>query len=292
LIDMPRDISPQRQLGQNFVLDERILEREIDYADIAAEDTVLEIGAGFGNLTERLAVRAGNVIAVEFDRQFKNRLESLASIHGNISLIWGDARSVLLPPFNKVVANLPYRVALPIVFRLLDYPFGTAALLIQETMAQRICAGPGEAGYGRLSVTVQRLAHADLLDTVPRTAFSPAPDVDSAIVRLRPVAAPFSVAPAEAFRRLLDHLFLYRDDKLIFALQRLASAHAVALLLPKELRNRQVCQMTPAELGEVSRFLDSRKVDLPATSKAAKRKAGKPGLRPNAARRPVARRAR
>jgi 16S rRNA (adenine1518-N6/adenine1519-N6)-dimethyltransferase len=147
-------------------------------------------------------------------------------------------------------------------------------------MARHICAGPGEAGYGRISVTVQRLARTQLLDTVPRSAFSPAPSVDSAMVRLSPVTGPFGVASAEAFKRLLDHAFLYREDRLSAALKWLAGAAAVAPLLPGKLRGKRVSQLTPEEFGEVSRFLDAHKVRLPAVSDVTKRTAQKPRKRP------------
>lgn len=258
----------------------RILEREIDYARVGAGDTVLEVGAGIGNLTERLATRAGQVVAIECDQQFRPRLDSLAETHGNITPLWGDALAVPLPPFSKVVSNLPYRVALPIVLRLLDHPFASGVVMLQENMARHICAGPGEAGYGRISVTVQRLARTQLLDTVPRSAFSPAPSVDSAMVRLSPVTGPFGVASAEAFKRLLDHAFLYREDRLSAVLKRLAGAAAVAPLLPGKLRSKRVSQLTPEEFGEVSRFLDAHKVRLPAVSDVTKRTAQKARKRP------------
>jgi 16S rRNA (adenine1518-N6/adenine1519-N6)-dimethyltransferase len=280
MTDLLRDIRPQPRLGQSFLMDGHILECEIDYARVGADDTVLEVGAGIGNLTERLATRAGHVIAVECDRQFRRRLDSLVQIHGNITPLWGDALAVPIPPFSKVVSNLPYRVALPIIFRLLDYPFADGVVMLQENMARHICAGPGEAGYGRISVTVQRLARTQLLDTVPRSAFSPAPSVDSAMVRLWPVTGPFGVASSEAFKRLLDHAFLYREDRLSAALGRLAGAAAVLALLPGSLRSKRVSQLRPEEFGEVSRFLDAHKVRLPAVSDAAKRTAQKPRKRP------------
>lgn len=271
----------QRDLGQNFLTDERFLDSEIGYAEVGAADTVLEVGAGTGNLTERLAARAGHVVAVEYDRQFRPVLDRLANTSGNITLIWGDALAVPLPPFGKVVANLPYRVALPIMLRLLDHGFGTGVVVIQRNMAQKICADPGEAGYGRISVTVQRLARVELLEVVPSSAFSPPPRVDSAIVRARPVTDPFPVADGEAFRRLLDNSFLYRDEKLGTALGRLAGAAGIAALLPGRLRGRQVSRLTPDEFGEVSRFLDSRKMRLPAVSDAAKRNARARARRPH-----------
>jgi 16S rRNA (adenine1518-N6/adenine1519-N6)-dimethyltransferase len=270
---MPGGARPQLDLGQNFLIDEATLDAEIGYADVTAGDTVLEIGAGTGNLTGRLAARARRVVAVEYDRRFRPQLEDLARAHGNVELIWGDALAVPLPPFSKVVANLPYRVALPVIMRLLDHPFGTAVLIVQKDMAQKICAGPAEAGYGRVSVTVQRLARAELLRVVPRSAFAPPPAVDSAILRLTPVSDPFPVGSAEAFRRLLDNLFLRRGEKLAEALPGLAD---VTALLPGRLRGRQVSQLTPEELGEVSRFLDAHKVALPAVRNSAKRRAQAP----------------
>ena len=282
--DLPPGVSPHRQLGQNFLLDERVLAREVELAAIAAGDTVLEVGPGIGNLTGLLAQRAGQVVAVERDRQFAARLDALAARYRNVSVIWGDARTVRLPRFDRVVANLPYRVALPVLFRLLECPFTAGLIMVQQDMARHICAGPGEAGYGRLGVTVQRLASAELLDTVPRTAFAPAPDVDSALVRLRPAGSPFPVASDAAFRRLLDFLFLHREDRLTGALQRLDGARAVAPRLPARLRGKQVTQLTPAEFGEVSRFLDSFDVRLPVISDSVKRRAHQRTARPRSGR--------
>lgn len=270
---MPGTARPQLDLGQNFLVDAASLDAEIRHAQVKSTDTVLEIGAGTGNLTGRLAARAGRVVAVEYDRRFLQRLEGLAGVHCNIELIWGDALTVPLPPFGKVVANLPYRVALPVIMRLLGQPFDRAVLIVQKDMAQKICAGPGETGYGRVSVTVQRLARAELLQVVPASAFSPPPRVDSAMLRLTPVSEPFAVGAAEAFRSLLDNLFLRRGEKLADALPGLAD---VTALLPGRLRGRQVSQLTPEEFGEVSRFLDAHKVRLPAVRKSAKRRAQAP----------------
>jgi 16S rRNA (adenine1518-N6/adenine1519-N6)-dimethyltransferase len=266
----------QRDLGQNFLTDERFLDKEISYAGLGAADTVLEIGAGPGNLTRRLAALAGHVVAVEYDRQFGARLGSLARSQANITLIWGDALAVPLPPFTKVVANLPYRVALPVLLRLLGLGFEAGVVIVQKDMAQKICAGPGEAGYGRVSVIVQRLARAELLEIVPGSAFSPPPRVDSAIVRLRPVSHPFPVAAGDAFSRLLDNAFLHRDRKLGAALGGLAGAAEAAALLPGRLRDKQVSRLAPQEFGEVSRLLESHKVRLPAVSGSAKRRAQAP----------------
>jgi 16S rRNA (adenine1518-N6/adenine1519-N6)-dimethyltransferase len=263
---MLRGIRPRHQLGQSFLMEAAVADREVDYAQIDARDTVLEVGAGIGNLTARLASRAAHVIAIECDRQFRPRLDGLAAAQGNITLLWGDALAVPLPPFTKVVSNLPYRVALPIILRLLEHPFASGVVMLQQNMAEHVCAGPDEAGYGRISVTVQRRAHAELLGTVPRSAFWPEPKVDSAMVRLRPVARPFGVASDEAFRRLLEHSFRYRDDQMSAVLRGLAGAAEIVPLLPGRLRDKRVSTLTPTEFGEISRFLDAHKVRLPTDS--------------------------
>jgi 16S rRNA (adenine1518-N6/adenine1519-N6)-dimethyltransferase len=281
---MPR--GRQRDLGQNFLTDDAFLAAEVAYAQVNGADTVLEVGAGTGSLTERLARHAGHVIAIEYDGQFRARLGRLAAASGNVTLIWGDALTVGLPPFNKVVANLPYQVALPVMLRLLDHSFDRGVLIIQKEMAQRICAEPGDAGYGRVSVTMQRLARTELLGDVPGSAFSPAPRVDSAIIRIRPVSNPFPVGADEAFRRLLDNAFLQRGERLGVALGGLPDAAQAAVALPGRLRGKRVSWLTPEEFGEVSRFLDSRKVRLPAVSDSAKRRAQAPPRKPAPAARP------
>ena len=104
-------IRPKKKLGQNFLTDDAVLRREVACADIAAGDTVLEIGAGIGNLTQLLLERAGQVVAVEQDRQFAPCLKDLQRRHEHLKVIWGDALAVDFPRFDKAVANLPYQVA-------------------------------------------------------------------------------------------------------------------------------------------------------------------------------------
>jgi 16S rRNA (adenine1518-N6/adenine1519-N6)-dimethyltransferase len=275
MIEIPPSIKPRRSLGQNFLMDERVLEREVECVHITADDVVLEIGAGTGKLTQRLAQRAKRLIAIEYDRQFTDSLLILTRAHANIEFLWGDALVLELPAFDKLAANLPYHIALPILLRLLSYPFVEGVVVIQKDMAQRICAQPGQVGYGRLAVVAQRLAHAEIVATVPREAFMPLPHVDSAMLRIRPIKKPFAIASDDLFKCLLDHVFLYREDTLTTALYHLPSARPVIPLLPKKLRLKQITRITPDEFGEVSRFLDSHKVRLPITSNAIKRKAQK-----------------
>ena len=147
-----KGINPQRKWGQHFLLEDKVLQKELKQAQIKPEETVLEIGPGGGNLTELLLKRARRVIAIEKDLQFKEKLEALQEENPHLQLIWGDARYVKWPPVDQLVANLPFKVALPVTFRFLDHPASKALLVYQASQAQRLCAKAGKKHYGRLSV--------------------------------------------------------------------------------------------------------------------------------------------
>ena len=200
-------IRPSRKLGQCFIEAPQMLQREAECAHLRPEDRVLEIGPGIGNLTECLLQRAGRVIAVEQDRQFAPCLAELQGRYDHLELIWGDALSVNFPHFDKAVANLPYSIALPLIFKLLDCDFSRAVLMCQQRLAERICAAPGQKGYCRLSVAIGRRAQVEILELVPRTAFHPQPEVDSALLGLRKIPPKFDIPDEDFFRDVLEHLF-------------------------------------------------------------------------------------
>ena len=212
-------IRPRKSLGQSFLYDRELLAREVAYAELTGSETVLEIGAGVGNLTALLAAAAGQVMAVEQDRRFAPFLCRLQQRHANLEILLGDALRVELPAFDKVVANLPYTPALPLTFRLLEQRFDRAVLMYQRRLAERLCARVGESRYGRLSIAVGRRAQVELLEIVPPLAFYPPPAVDSALVLLRRTQPRFSVPSEEFFRQLLEGLFAHRDLALDEALQ-------------------------------------------------------------------------
>lgn len=172
-----------RKLGQHFLVDERILARIIDYAELAEEDQVLEIGPGTGNLTKFLSARSGHVAAIEVDPRLAATLEGRFP---NVKLIYGDALKVPFPHYNKVVSNLPYQISSKITFKLLEQPFDLAVLMYQREFAQRMVASPGSKDYGRLTLNVNLRAQVEMMEKVPRGAFRPPPQVESAVIRLRP----------------------------------------------------------------------------------------------------------
>ncbi len=172
-----------KKLGQHFLVDRRVLGRIGDYASLAEKDRVLEIGPGTGNLTEVLSARAGTVFAIEVD---PNLASSLEGRFPNVQVIRGDALRVRLPDYNKIISNLPYQISSKITFRLLERPFDLAVLMYQREFAERMVASSGTKDYGRLTLNVTLRAEAEILERVPRGAFRPMPQVESAIVRLQP----------------------------------------------------------------------------------------------------------
>jgi 16S rRNA (adenine1518-N6/adenine1519-N6)-dimethyltransferase len=186
----------KKSLGQNFLIDENILNNIASAADIDEESYVLEIGPGAGALTQVLASRGKKVIAVEIDQRLEPVLKDTLQDFDNVSVHFGDVLKLDLhqiinqecPPGVqvKVVANLPYYVTTPILMKLLTdgLPIKTIVVMIQKEVAGRLQAEPGEKSYGSLSIAVQYLAEPKIVMTVPKTVFVPQPNVDSAVIRL------------------------------------------------------------------------------------------------------------
>ncbi len=164
------------RLSQHFLIDERVAERQIRYADLTEDDVVLEIGAGSGFLTRRIARHAG-VVAIEFDDRFIERLKKIP----NVEVIHGDALHVDLGElgFNKVISNIPYHISSQITFKLLERIFDVGILMYQKEFAQRMVAPPHTGDYSRLTVMTYYRAECEILEHVPRTCFRPVPKVDS-----------------------------------------------------------------------------------------------------------------
>ena len=208
---------PRKSLGQHFLTDSRVVERQIRYADLRPTDTVLEIGPGPGILTRALAPKVKEVVAIELDRDLAERMR--AEGPPNVRLIEGDAVKEPLPPFDVCVANLPYQISSPITFKLLQQPMRHAVLMYQLEFAKRLVAKVGTDDYSRLTVNAQYRATCEILEQVPPSAFSPQPRVRSAIVKLTPRATPpFHVADERLFLAVVHAGFTQRRKKLSNAL--------------------------------------------------------------------------
>lgn len=251
-------------MGQHFLVDSRVADRQVTHASIGPSDVVLEIGPGLGILTRRLAERAKRVVAIEADRRFAAYLRQNLP---EVDVIVGDALKVEWPSFDVLASNLPYQISSPVTFCLLDHPFDRAVLMYQWEFARRMIAKPGTADYSRLTVGVYRRASAAILERVPRNAFHPQPRVDSAIVRLDPRPAPFPLEDPERYDAVVDALFAHRrktvENGLRLGWKTLASSpEALEAFLPDvPHRTRRVEELSPEEIARIADSMPVRKVN-------------------------------
>ncbi len=182
-------LKPDKSLGQNFLIDEIYIHQIIDAAHIQPIDTILEIGPGLGNLTRHLAIAAHEVIAVELDTRLIPLLKEVLRTHNNVRILQGDILKVnlsllSLDPGYLVVANIPYYITSAVIRHLLELtsPPRRFVLTIQEEVADRICATPGDMSM--LALSVQVYGRPQVVSHIPATAFYPSPEVDSAVVRV------------------------------------------------------------------------------------------------------------
>ncbi|MBN1328408.1 MAG: ribosomal RNA small subunit methyltransferase A [Candidatus Heimdallarchaeota archaeon] len=181
---MEAGTQPKKSLSQNFIINEEILNKQIEFAQINNKDIVLEIGGGTGLLTEKLATIAKLVYCIEYDTNLAKYLSNKFKLKGNVKIIEGDALKIDFPKVNKIVANLPYHISTPLTFKILDMNFDIAILMYQYEFAQRMIAEPNTDDYSRLTANLQYLANVDILQRVSRGFFYPMPQVDSAIVKI------------------------------------------------------------------------------------------------------------
>lgn len=235
------------------MVDRKTLTRLADYAELQRSDVVLEVGAGFGFLTEVLAERAGKVVAVESDPKLCRFLSEKFGNWEKIDLRQGDFLKMNLEGcYNKVVSNPPYSIASSMVFKLLEETFGLGVFTFQAEFAERMVAKAGEKTYGRLSVMVYAKAEVELLEPVPSEAFYPRPKVSSWMVRIRPrKKPPFQVKNWSAFEEAVRLLFTQKNRKLCKALRVVSKTRPLSLEKAPHLE-RRVFTLTPEELGEVS----------------------------------------
>lgn len=213
-----------KRLGQHFLFDPSILSAIVDAADLSPDDTVVEIGPGPGTLTRLLSAKVKNVTAIELDDALYERLRRELIGYMNVDLVHDDA---LRFPFEtcaefKVVANIPYYITTPIIFRLLETGrnLRSMTLTIQKEVAQRIVAKPGGKDYGVLTIMVQYRTEPVMRFIVPREAFKPAPKVDSAVVHMKIRPQPAVAVDDEAlFFRIIRTAFSQRRKTLANSLR-------------------------------------------------------------------------
>jgi 16S rRNA (adenine1518-N6/adenine1519-N6)-dimethyltransferase len=209
-----------KRLGQHFLADRRVLARIADALELTGTETVVEIGPGRGALTELLLERAGRVVAIEIDRALAALLRERWGAEPRLSIVERDVLQVSLGDVAGgefvLAGNVPYYITTPILFHALERPRARRSVyLVQKEVAERVVADAGSKAYGALSVNVQVLARGELLFRVPPGAFQPPPKVDSAVLRVTPLAEPL-VAPEEesAFSAFVQEVFGLRRKQL------------------------------------------------------------------------------
>lgn len=226
-----------KSLGQNFLIDNNIIKKIVDSANVNRDDLVIEVGAGVGNMTSEIASRAGQVIAIEIDRHLMGALSENLRPYDNVRIINNDilkldiekdilsAKDIIPEGFNphsiKVVANLPYYITTPIIMKFLEESTSVdmLVLMVQKEVAERIAALPGGKDYGTLSVAVQYYSNPEKVFEVPPQCFMPPPEVSSAVIRLKVNRKPpVLVDDKEMFFRTIKAAFGQRRKTLVNAL--------------------------------------------------------------------------
>ncbi len=249
----------QKKYGQNFLIDGNILEKIMEASGITGQDYVLEIGPGIGTMTQYLAERAREVVAVEIDRALIPILEDTLSAYDNVTVIHQDILKVDIRQMAeernggnpiKVVANLPYYITTPILMGLLEsgVPLDSITIMVQKEVAERMQVGPGTKDYGALSLAVQYYAKPEIVMQVPPSCFMPRPNVGSAVIRLtRHGQPPVRVRDEQRMFALIRASFNQRRKTLVNAL-----TNAAGLELSKDAVAEALGQMglPPTVRGE------------------------------------------
>jgi 16S rRNA (adenine1518-N6/adenine1519-N6)-dimethyltransferase len=211
-------VRPDRDLGQNFLIDSNILGVIERAAELRRDDVVLEIGGGLGVLSEHLAERVGHLHVIEIDERLREALTDATGPHANVTVHWADAMTIdlgaLRPSPTKVVANLPYGIAAGVLLRTVEDLAGVTrwVAMAQREVGERLAAAPGTGAYGTPSVIAQLACEVEVVRAIPRTVFHPVPNVDSVLVSMRRRASGGSLSPA--LRGLVAGSFAHRRKTL------------------------------------------------------------------------------
>ena len=225
-------IKANKNLGQNFLIDEQVIEKIVNASEITKEDCVIEIGPGLGTLTKELLEKAGKVISIELDKKMITILKDRFALYDNFELINNDVlqvdlKNIILTEKEKglknvkVVANLPYYITTPIIMKLLEEKLDLESItvMVQKEVADRLIAIPSDKETGAITYSVYYYAKGEEILEVPKTSFIPEPEVTSKVIKLNiRKEAPVKVKSPEVMFRIIKCAFMQRRKTLLNAL--------------------------------------------------------------------------
>lgn len=217
------EIKYKKQYGQNFIYDKNLLKAIVCDAEVSNQDEVLEIGVGEATLTQCLCEKAKKVVCYEIDESLKERIFSNLTKFDNYEINFKDIMKADADEINnkfgqkfKIVANLPYYITSPIIFKFLeeDYNLESLTIMVQKEVADRICAKENNKDYGVLSVMINSQANAKVVRQINRKMFTPIPNVDSSLVRIEIDKNKFPIKNFEKYRNFIKQCFSMRRKTL------------------------------------------------------------------------------
>jgi 16S rRNA (adenine1518-N6/adenine1519-N6)-dimethyltransferase len=242
-------IKPKKKLSQSFLIDERVIEKEVEYADVEGKD-VLEVGAGVGFLTKKLSEKARKVVAVEKDaRLVKILRNSLPAVE----VVEADFLKYDAGKTQVIVSNVPYSISSPLTFKIAEIEFEHAVLCYQEEFARRMLAKPGTKDYSRLSVMSQLSFDIKFLQRVPRNCFLPVPKVNSALVALIPRKEKVDDVSKELINLIFQHRNKTLRSSLLSSSRNLRVSKKELMQLAERIpfKERRVVSLTQKEILDV-----------------------------------------
>lgn len=263
-----------KQFGQNFLTDRALLDEIVTDAQVDG-GTVLEIGAGAGTLTRQLALAADKVIAFEIDRNLESVLKVTLADCSNVQVVIGDVMRYKMPEIEallsgdkfKLVANIPYYLTSPLIMMFVENSLNVQSLTltIQKEVALRLAAKPSTKDYGAITVAVNAVANVTLTRTLDRSLFYPAPNVDSAVVRIDMDRSKFDIANHALFRKTVKSAFAMRRKTLVNNLmvgfnigRQTAESILTALDLPPNCRGEE---LSVEQFVQLYKTLEQREIN-------------------------------
>ncbi len=251
------DIRVSKELGQHFLVDEKMLNRIIEHSNLSLDEQILEIGTGTGILTQAIADHVQRVYTIEKDTRLYQILSEELMANTQIQFILGDATKIDWPSCDKLIANLPYAISSPILFKFFESKIPSAILMLQKEFGERLTAQPGSKQYGRLTVMASYYAEIELLEVVATESFYPPPAVASVLVRItRKFQPPFEVKDSDLLAQVVTVLFNQRRKKIRTPLKAFLCNDEFQQIQAKiPWLDRRVEELSPEQIADISNII-------------------------------------